>query len=135
MDVLGWFLVGLAVFPVPFVFWFGLIPLWVERRLRDAGVEAMGLCRNVSISEGSYSTSFEFVTNSGEKVIYISPLRRRILGEPGEETLLVYDPASPWRRVRTREELDSRSEAWHPLGWLLATEAICVAVLIAYLTY
>ncbi|MER5530424.1 hypothetical protein ABT075_38585 [Streptomyces sp. NPDC002677] len=136
MDTLGWILVGLVVFPIPFVFWFGLVPLWVERRLRHVGKEVVGRCRNVSVSEGSYSTSFEFVTDSGRQVMYISPLRRRILGTPGEETLLVYDPASPWRRVRTREELDSRSEAWHPLWWLLGVEAMIVPLLLLYvLTY
>ncbi|MEU9348579.1 hypothetical protein AB0D74_46030 [Streptomyces sp. NPDC048278] len=136
MDTLGWVLVGLAVFPIPFIFWFGLIPLWVERRLRRVGKEVVGCCRNVFVSEDSYSTSFEFVTESGREVMYKSPLRTRSLGTPGEETLLVYDPASPWRRVRTRAELDSRSEAWHSLGWLLAVEATIVPILVLYvLTY
>ncbi|TPQ18311.1 hypothetical protein [Streptomyces sporangiiformans] len=135
MDGLGWVCAGLVAFPVPFLLWFGVIPLWVDRRLRRSGREVMGLCRNVSTSEGRYSTSFEFSTHTGDRIIYISPLSGRRWGTPGNEALLVYDPASPWRRVRSRRELDSRSEAWASLWWLLSLEVINLTVFLLYLSY
>lgn len=67
--------------------------------------------------------------------MYITSLSGSVWGRPGEEALLVYDPASPWRRVRSRRELDSRSEAWHSLWWMLALELITVGVFLLYLSY
>jgi hypothetical protein len=58
----------LFLFPLPFLLWFGAIPLWVNRRLKRVGIEVMGRCGNVSVSEGRYSTSFEFVTESGAEI-------------------------------------------------------------------
>ncbi|GAA5701412.1 hypothetical protein AQJ43_25040 [Streptomyces avermitilis] len=87
MDALAWVCLFLVAFPVPFLFWFGLIPLWVDRQLRRVGREVLGHCRTVSTSEGRYSTSFEFSTQSGDRIIYISPLAGTVWGTPGEEAL------------------------------------------------
>jgi hypothetical protein len=135
MDSLGWVCFSLVVLPVPFLFWFGIIPLWVDRRLRRSGEEVMGRCRTISTSEGRYSTSFEFSTRSGDRVIYISPLSGSTWGTPGEEALLVYDPSSPWRRVRSRRELESRSEAWASLWWLILLETLMAVIFVLYLSY
>ncbi len=85
MDALAWVCLFLVAFPVPFLFWFGLIPLWVDRQLRRVGREVLGHCRTVSTSEGRYSTSFEFSTQSGDRIIYISPLAGTVWGRPGKK--------------------------------------------------
>ncbi|MEU0831044.1 DUF3592 domain-containing protein [Streptomyces sp. NPDC005969] len=135
MGTLGWVVIFLVLFPLPFLAWFGVVPLLVDRHLRRVGVEVTGRCRSISESESRYSTSFEFRTESGDRVIYISPLSGTRWGTPGEEALMVYDPSNPWRRVRSRRELEARSEAWSALWWLLAGEVISLAVLLAYLLY
>ena len=47
MDALAWVFLCLFLFPLPFLLWFGVIPLWVNRRLKRVGIEVMGRCRNV----------------------------------------------------------------------------------------
>ncbi|MER5899216.1 hypothetical protein ABT150_03645 [Streptomyces mirabilis] len=135
MDALAWVFLCLFLFPLPFLFWFGLIPLWVNRRLKRVGIEVMGRCRNVSVSEDRYSTSFEFVTESGEEIIYISPLSGTVWGTPDEEAPIVYDPSAPWRRARSRRELDARSEAWFSLWVLVALQTLFGAGFLLYLSY
>jgi hypothetical protein len=95
----------------------------------------MGRCRNVSVSEGRYSTSFEFVTESGEGIIYISPLSGTVWGTPDEEAPIVYDPSAPWRRARSRRELDARSEEWFSLWVLIALQTLFGAGFLLYLSY
>ncbi|KAB1988401.1 DUF3592 domain-containing protein [Streptomyces triticiradicis] len=135
MDGLAWVFFCLLLFPLPFLFWFGIIPLWVDRRLRRVGKETVGLCRNISSSEGRYSTSFEFTTEDGERIIYISPLSGREWGTPGEEAVMIYDPSHPWRIVRSRRELDTRSEAWSSLWTMLVVQVLLCAPFVGYINY
>ncbi|MEU6241662.1 DUF3592 domain-containing protein [Streptomyces sp. NPDC047024] len=119
----NWILAAvLMALPLPFLLWLGVRPLLVDRRLRRAGIEVPGTCRNVHVSENRYSTSFEFVTVDGSSAIYISPLSDGAWASPGERVAIVYDPANPWRRARSRNELATRSESWTIVWQILAVE-------------
>ncbi|MDQ0992040.1 DUF3592 domain-containing protein [Streptomyces sp. V3I7] len=118
----------LLALPLSLLVWLGLYPLWVDRRLRRVGV-VPGTCRNVHVSEDRYSTSFEFVTADGSPAMYISPLSDGAWASPGERVAIVYDPANPWRRARSRNELDTRSEAWTIL-WQIAGVELCMLVMV-----
>ncbi|MFE5963182.1 DUF3592 domain-containing protein [Streptomyces rubiginosohelvolus] len=126
MSGLMWVAVVCVLVPLPFLVCFGIYPLWLRRHLKRVGVPATGKCRTISTSEGRYSTSFEFVTPSGRRVIYASPLSGGRWGEPGKAAVLVYDPRHPHRFVRSRRELNARSEAWFSLGVLAAAEITMV---------
>ncbi|MFD3976171.1 DUF3592 domain-containing protein [Streptomyces cyaneofuscatus] len=135
MTGLMWVAVVCVLAPLPFLVWFGLYPLWLRRHLKRVGVPVTGKCRTISASEGRYSTSFEFVPPSGRRVIYVSPLSGRSWGEPGKEAVLVYDPRHPHRFVRSRRELDARSEAWFSLWVLAAAELTMVLGLVLVLLH
>lgn len=123
---LMWVAAVWVLVPLPFLVWFGLYPLWLRRRLLRLGVEAVGVCRYVSVSENRRSTSFLFTTATGEKVHYRSPLSGRSWGTPGREAVLVYDPSSPRRFVRSRGELSARPEALVILWWMLGMEVVMI---------
>jgi hypothetical protein len=48
---------------------------------------------------------------------------------------MVYDPSAPWRRARSRRELDARSEAWFSLWVLIALQTLFGAGFLLYLSY
>ncbi len=130
-----WVAVICVLVPLPFLIWFGVYPLWLRRRLKSVGVTATGKCRTISASEGRYSTSFEFWTNSGRRVIYVSPLSGQSWGEPGQEAVLVYDPLYPSRFVRSRRELNAPSEDWFSLWVMTAVEVLMLLGLVLVLLH
>ncbi|MEU3820237.1 DUF3592 domain-containing protein [Streptomyces sp. NPDC030392] len=135
MTSLMWVAVVWVLVPLPFLLWFGVYPLWLRRRLLRRGVEAVGECRYVSVSEGRRSTSFRFATATGETVYYRSRLSGRSWGTPGEEAVLVYDPALPRVFVRSRRELTARQEAWLILWWMLGMEALMIVGFVLVVLY
>ncbi|MCZ4117882.1 DUF3592 domain-containing protein [Streptomyces sp. H39-S7] len=124
MNQMVWVGIVASLIPLPFLVWLGIYPLLVDRRLRRVGIRVPGLCRGSSVSEGRYSTSFEFADADGYKTIYISPLSAGPFGYAGEEIDIVFDPKNPDRRARSIRELEKRSEAWFSLWWMMGIEMI-----------
>lgn len=134
MNGLAWVSVAVSLLPIPFMIWFGFHPLWVDRRLRRAGVETTAECRGYSVSEDRYSTSFEFLDAEGFRTVYISPLLGGPVAASGEKVAIVYDPRKP-ERARTRRELRRRSPAWFSLGVLGAIELFFLCSMAAVFLY
>ncbi|MFG3197491.1 DUF3592 domain-containing protein [Streptomyces sp. NPDC048208] len=130
----NWILASVLVaMPLPFLFWLGICPLLVERRLRRVGIEVPGTCRTVGVSEDRYWTSFEFSTADGTRILYMSPLSDGAWATPGERVAMVYDPANPWRRARSRSQLATRSEAW-TVVWQIAAVELFMLVMVWLVT-
>ncbi|NWF26947.1 hypothetical protein HW130_11810 [Streptomyces sp. PKU-EA00015] len=135
MEALGWVFVAVMALTLGVFAPFSIVPLLVERRLRRVGVDVVGICKRVGTSEDRHWTSFEFEVEPGKVVHYKTALSDRFWGTPGEPADLVYDPSSPWRRVRTKRQLSTRSEGWAVLWSGLLVEVVFLAGYVLYLNY